>query len=61
MKLSDVALKALKWFLLSVLMLANGALAQTTPRQVAITIDDLPYADARPCNEHETVANTKKC
>ena len=60
MKLSDVALKVLKWFSLSVLMLANGALAQTTPRQVAITIDDLPYADARPCNEHETVANTKK-
>jgi peptidoglycan-N-acetylglucosamine deacetylase len=53
--------KLLKQLLLSFLMLGNRcAFAQTMHRQVAITIDDLPYADERHCDEQETLRNTRK-
>lgn len=52
--------KLANMFLLSSLMVTNCAFAQTTPRQVAITIDHLPYADSRRCDEQETLANTKE-
>lgn len=39
---------------------AASAFAQPTHRQMAITIDDLPYTDELHCNEQETLANTKK-
>lgn len=38
----------------------TGAFAQTMHPQVAITIDDLPYADGWRCDEQEILANTKK-
>jgi peptidoglycan-N-acetylglucosamine deacetylase len=51
----------LKTLLLSFFTIANTcALAQTVHRQVAITIDDLPYADGERCDETETLATTEK-
>lgn|SRR5437588_12757758 len=53
--------KLLKQLLLSFLMLRNHcAIAQTMHRQVAITIDDLSYADEGHCDEQETLKNTRK-
>jgi peptidoglycan/xylan/chitin deacetylase (PgdA/CDA1 family) len=37
-----------------------SAFAQPTHRQMAITIDDLPYTDELHCNEQEALTSTKK-
>ena len=53
--------KLLKWdFIACCALGSTSAFAQMAHRQVAITIDDLPYADGRSCDEKETSQNTKK-